>query len=555
MLFTMHGKRAFCLLALVVAATLVRSCHAILPTLPMPVAGPLIVEACDIAGSGLSQHQVESLTDRGYSKCCFGAFGVLVAGTHDYPDAYVLTACVTVANLLDQDQDGEADDPAVVAALSFLENDNPPLAQGAPTQAQEQIGDQLGGDGFDYAYSLQTWHVDGWADGAETAKQIITEEIFHMVTQSGYSVAHPAELGMDDFVSSIACREMAAASCVHWMHPENSCPTPGTHSQPPLVGTCAEANCDCTEWYHQVVLILAGQDPGWIAVGDQQQADADGYMIPHDRDALLATLSDDFKDMVANPALHQLQTSIPYAYDPPSGQTPDLGQFLPAPLAFLPPLARSPCSACCWSTPVTSGSARRVRRKPVYSSHTTSFRCPPSFHSDSLPPPLPPSPRSLPRSRPYARPACPPSPPLVGAPGRRDDPRKAGASCRPRVKPAASAGLSGRGQGGRSHTGRGAGEDDAGPRNPPPPPRPGTVSHDGKCVASYTGCIDACSVERSPQGVHPVHRPTPAPACPRRPPHLRAPCTAVVQTHLPAPPPRARLQNPQFAWTCEKHEC
>ena len=43
----------------------------------------------------------------------------------------------SLAEILDYDQDGIANDPAVVAALSFTANSNPPVAQGAPTQEQE----------------------------------------------------------------------------------------------------------------------------------------------------------------------------------------------------------------------------------------------------------------------------------------------------------------------------------------------------------------------------------------------------------------------------------
>jgi hypothetical protein len=274
-----------------------------LPEMPSPSTS-LTVEACDKPGSGLSSHQKNALTSRDFTKCCFGAFNVLVTGTSDYPDAYVLTACVTVAELLDQNKDGVADDPAVVAKLSFLEaGGSAPVLQGAPTQAQEREGDALGEDGFAYGFSLQTWHCADGGCGPEQARKIITEEAFHMITQYGYSQAYPAQMGMNDFTSSIVCREMAAAECVYWMHPENICPNPGSHSQPPLVGTCNDAGCDCVEWYHQVILILAGQEPGWM-----------GDSIPHSPDGLRATLSSEFLEMVADPAYHQLQAPLTYIY-------------------------------------------------------------------------------------------------------------------------------------------------------------------------------------------------------------------------------------------------
>jgi hypothetical protein len=122
--------------------------------------------------------------------------------------------------------------------------------QGGATQEEEEAGDTLEEAGFQYAYSLQTWKADP-DDPYTEARKILMEEVFHMVTVAGYARAHPAQFGMDDFTSSIACREMAAAECVSWHHEENTCPQLGVHAAPPLSGTCEEANCDCVEWFHQ----------------------------------------------------------------------------------------------------------------------------------------------------------------------------------------------------------------------------------------------------------------------------------------------------------------
>ena len=292
---------------------------AVLPTLPTPNTG-LVVEPCSTPDV-LSSSQIEILTSRGFTKCCFGAFNVLVTGTSDYPDSYILTAAVTVANILDQDGDGVADDPAVLAELSFAQNANPPKLHGAPTQETEREGD-FTGNGFVYSFSLQTWHYNdcesnanamtwGGYDCQTFVRRVITEEVFHMVTQIGYSRAHPAALGMTDFTSSIACREMAAAECVYWHHPENECPNPGTHTPPPLepaTGTdgCNDAGCDCVEWIHQTVFILANQTPGLYGGGLQ----------PTTRDALLPTLSSDFTEMLDDPAYHQISAPLPYSYSP-----------------------------------------------------------------------------------------------------------------------------------------------------------------------------------------------------------------------------------------------
>ena len=257
------------------------------------------VERCDKAGSGLSAVQRSGLTSRGFTKCVFGAFNVLLAGTATYPDNYLLTGANIVAGILDQDQDGVADDPAVLAHLSFKQSSNPPVLQGGVTHAEESNGDSLDQAGFVYAYSLQTWK----GDRAATNAKILTEEVFHCIHAEGYGRAHPAQFSTQDFTTSVACREMSAAECVSWHHPQNACPNPGTRTSPPLGGTCNEANCDCAEWFHQVALVLAGMEPGWKS-----------DLLPPTKTALEASLSTEFRTMMADPQYHQLKAPLTYSY-------------------------------------------------------------------------------------------------------------------------------------------------------------------------------------------------------------------------------------------------
>ena len=264
-----------------------------------PPVTSLLIENCDKADSGLSTRKLDQLNGRGFVKCCFGAFDVLVAGTQNYPDAYLLTACVTIANILDQDEDGVADDAEVAKFMSFKTSNNAPMAIGGLNEDEERPLEP----GMP-TYSLQTWNAAKYGESAVKVRKIITEEVFHMITEHGYSKAYPEALGMTDF-TSIACREMAAAECVHWQHVENVCPSPGTHTQPPLKGTCNTADCDCVEWYQQVVMTLAGQDAAWHSP-----------LIPRDKEDLEATLSAEFLAMYHNSKYHQLQKRLSYCYAP-----------------------------------------------------------------------------------------------------------------------------------------------------------------------------------------------------------------------------------------------
>jgi hypothetical protein len=83
---------------------------------------------------------------------------------------------------------------------------------------------------------------------------------------------YPESIGDSDFTSSVSCREMAKLQCLKpgWWHEENVCPNgnpdpSGVAPSSPLSGTCNDAGCDCVEFFHQAVLGLIGQEPGWTS--------------------------------------------------------------------------------------------------------------------------------------------------------------------------------------------------------------------------------------------------------------------------------------------------
>jgi hypothetical protein len=104
-------RRSLSHLSLALLAGMLSRAAAQLPAMPSP-ATSLVVEGCGKSGSGLSAAQSSGLNSRGFTKCVFGAFDVLVAGTAAYPDAYMLTTGNIIAELLDQDKDGAADGAA-----------------------------------------------------------------------------------------------------------------------------------------------------------------------------------------------------------------------------------------------------------------------------------------------------------------------------------------------------------------------------------------------------------------------------------------------------------
>ena len=86
-----------------------------------------------------------------------------------------------------------------------------------------------------------------------------------MFTQWGYGLEWPNQFGTsgNDWTSSTLKKECKKAKCVWWQHPENNCPDKLATQSNPIActnkdqcqGTCAEPNCDCVEWYHQVIIL------------------------------------------------------------------------------------------------------------------------------------------------------------------------------------------------------------------------------------------------------------------------------------------------------------
>jgi len=266
-------------------------------------------------GCDVPNNKAKKMKKAGFIKVAC-PFGVLIAGTEEYNDEFLLFGANVLANILDQDSDGIADDPAVIKKLTYKKGKKKGalLACGI-SEEQESRGEELRDDVFDYAFSCQTWR--GW-DVARKVKGIMMEEAFHLVHQNGYAVVYPDELGMNDFTSSVVSRETARLQCVEpgWFHHENECPSdsprpPGDPASSPLEGTCNEPSCDVAEFYKMALFLAIGMGPTNDPSGPIVWTS--DYM-PTAQDKVLEMLSDKFKDMIANPDLHQLTAPITGEY-------------------------------------------------------------------------------------------------------------------------------------------------------------------------------------------------------------------------------------------------
>jgi len=272
-------------------------------------------------GCEVSSQRAERLKEAGFTKVAC-PFDVLIAGTDNYKDEYLLLGANVLANILDQDSDGIVDDPAVVERLSYKKSNNGGAVLSCGISEEEEVREEMLEDVFDYSFSCQTWKANFW-DGNNVAireiKGILMEEAFHLVHNNGYAVVYPEMLGLDDFTSSIIGRETARLQCVKpgWFHPENQCPPdsprqPGNPASLPLSGTCASPVCDISEFYKMAL---------FLAIGMGKKNDPNGPLVwmsdymPGRQSDIMAMLSDEFKEMIANPTLHQLRAPITGEYN------------------------------------------------------------------------------------------------------------------------------------------------------------------------------------------------------------------------------------------------
>ncbi|MDB4401439.1 hypothetical protein N9247_00265 [bacterium] len=224
-------------------------------------------------------------------------FGVLLAADEEMPLRYVEQAAAILAEMLDQDMDGVADDPAVAATLARRDVAWLAMPMDPERWEEEQLPRLMEDLGYDIIIPEWWMEVSGpEPDGRGRA--VMVEEVHHFMTQFGFSAVYPEVFGVDDWTSVLG-RETERARCSFWQHPENDCP--GSPAEIP--GDCSDPSCDAVEFYQQVAVMRAGMEPGWLGIG-----------FPRDRVELEARLGDELRAAMDDPRFHQLQQPLTFAY-------------------------------------------------------------------------------------------------------------------------------------------------------------------------------------------------------------------------------------------------
>lgn len=231
-------------------------------------------------------------------------FGVLLAADAEMPPGYVMQAAAILAEMMDQDMDGVADDPAVAAALARRDVAWLAMPMDPERWEEEQLPRLMEDLGYDIIIPEWWMGVSG-PEPDRRGRAVMVEEVHHFMTQFGFSVVYPEVFGVEDW-SSILGRETDRARCTYWQHPENDCP--GRPAEIP--GDCSDPSCDAVEFYQQVAVMRAGMEPGWLGLG-----------FPRDRSELEARLGAELKAAMDDARFHQLQQPLTFAY-PVEGPEP-----------------------------------------------------------------------------------------------------------------------------------------------------------------------------------------------------------------------------------------
>ena len=255
------------------------------------------VFGCDSAEIDLPGSVKTALMAAGLTRCAM-PFGVLLAADSQFAESYVRVAAQIVAELLDNDQDGVADDALLIPEIQKWNVAWLAMPFDDARWESEQLPGLRGVLGYDII--IPAWWIGNTThDEPDTrAKAVMVEEITHFITQFGWSTAYPAQFGVTGW-SSVIAKETQRAACDWWQHPENSCPGSPAEYQ----GDCSEPSCDVVEFYQQVLIMRAGMTPGWLGIG-----------FPRTQEALEAKLSDEIKAVMDDPQYHQIREPLGFDY-------------------------------------------------------------------------------------------------------------------------------------------------------------------------------------------------------------------------------------------------
>ena len=252
--------------------------------------------SCDNDSLLISPTAKTALMNVGMTQCMM-PFGVLIAADQNMPSSYVKMSGKILAEMLDQNIDSKMDDSTLFPYVSDWRTGWLAMPVNQETWETEQLPILYQDLGYDII--IPSWWMGLLSSNpTDLSIAVMVEEITHFLTQFGYSPRYPEKFGVENWQSIIA-QETFNARCDWWQHPENDCP----NSPAEYDGDCSGPSCDVVEFYHQVLILRAGMQPGWY-----------GINFPQTSSELEELLSQQMKDLMDNPAYHQLNKPLTFDY-------------------------------------------------------------------------------------------------------------------------------------------------------------------------------------------------------------------------------------------------
>ncbi|MBC8257749.1 MAG: hypothetical protein H8E38_01920 [SAR324 cluster bacterium] len=234
---------------------------------------PTVVE-CSSLTTELGQTAVTKLAEYGYKKCSM-VFGILIANSNEVTireqDITAMTQSIAdiLAEALDNDQNGTADDSTVVAQLKTSSTGTWINVQSQANQTNEDtivsaMSSYLGKDmGIKYSWLAGDYTASMY--GTIYEKHMIVEEVTHLMHHYGYAKAYPTKWGVSDdgcgsntssgcdwnqsTLTKLAFEAMTSSSNWYY-HGENTTNDNGSH----ITGSCAGPSCAAVEFIMNVVM-------------------------------------------------------------------------------------------------------------------------------------------------------------------------------------------------------------------------------------------------------------------------------------------------------------
>ena len=183
-----------------------------------------------IGGSASNKVTITAAKSANYSKG-LTVFGINILATSEVSDEKILHAANITAELIDNNEDGKPDNTCVTAMLNELSTYVSMYNQedGNSVEINPDPLDEAGADKYSGLGAYET--VDNYADGENHDASI--EEIFHLITQQGYSNVYPGIFGESNTSTSSLAKAMDVARggeqrCSEeeckWTYNNTSCP-------------------------------------------------------------------------------------------------------------------------------------------------------------------------------------------------------------------------------------------------------------------------------------------------------------------------------------------